>query len=114
MPMSTSGPAEIAEALKLLWLKFLPQIEERIAAIEAANRALLTGSLSAEQREAAGAAAHKLAGVLGTFGLTEGTNLAREAEQIYTSASALALDPATSPRLHAIAEQLAHLIQTHQ
>jgi HPt (histidine-containing phosphotransfer) domain-containing protein len=110
--MSTSRPAEIAEALKLLWLRFLPQIEERIAVIEAANRALLTGSLSAEQREAAGAAAHKLAGVLGTFGLTEGTNLAREAEQIYTSGSAL--DPATSPRLYTVAEQLAHLIQIHQ
>jgi HPt (histidine-containing phosphotransfer) domain-containing protein len=110
--MSTSRPAEIAEALKLLWQKFLPQIEERIAVMEGANRALLAESLTAEQREAAGAAAHKLAGVLGTFGLTEGTNLAREAEQIYTSASAL--DPATSPRLHALAEQLAHLIQTHQ
>jgi HPt (histidine-containing phosphotransfer) domain-containing protein len=110
--MSTSRPPEIAEALKLLWQKFLPQIQERIAVMEAANRALLIESLSAEQREAAAAAAHKLAGVLGTFGLTDGTNLAREAEQIYTSGSAL--DPATSPRLHAIAEQLAHLIQTHQ
>jgi HPt (histidine-containing phosphotransfer) domain-containing protein len=110
--MSTTGPAEIAEALKLLWLKFLPQIEERIAAMEAANLALSTGTLTEDARDAAHSAAHKLAGVLGTFGLTEGTNLAREAEQIYTSGSAL--DPSTSPRLHAIAEQLAHLIQTHQ
>ena len=47
----------------------------------------LEGSLTAEQREQASSAAHKLAGVLGTFGLDEGTNLAREAEILYSSGS---------------------------
>jgi HPt (histidine-containing phosphotransfer) domain-containing protein len=68
------------QALARLWVKFLPQIEERVAVLEAAARALAAGSLSVEQREAAHAAAHKLAGSLGTFGLLRGTELAREAE----------------------------------
>jgi HPt (histidine-containing phosphotransfer) domain-containing protein len=109
--MSASGQPEIAEALKALWQKYLPQIEERVAVIEDANRALRDGSLSEEQRAAAGAAAHKLAGVLGTFGLSEGTNLARDAEQIYTAG--FPLDSAASQHLELIAQQLAGLIQKH-
>jgi HPt (histidine-containing phosphotransfer) domain-containing protein len=109
--MATSGPPEIAEALKALWQKFLPQIEERVAVLDDANRALVAGTLSGDQRTAAAAAAHKLAGVLGTFGLSEGTNLSRDAEQIYTSGSPL--DPAASQQLELIAKQLADLIQAH-
>jgi HPt (histidine-containing phosphotransfer) domain-containing protein len=110
--MATSGQTQIADALKLLWQKFLPQMRERIAVLEDANCALEAGSLSEEQRAAAGAAAHKLAGVLGTFGLAEGTNLAREAEDICTSD--LPIDDLASSRLHSITEQLLKLIQTHQ
>jgi HPt (histidine-containing phosphotransfer) domain-containing protein len=110
--MATSGQTQIAAALRLLWQKFLPQMQERIAVLEDANRALDTGSLSADQRAAAAAAAHKLAGVLGTFGLAKGTNLAREAEEICASDSPL--DAFASSRLHSITEQLDNLIQTHQ
>jgi HPt (histidine-containing phosphotransfer) domain-containing protein len=110
--MAIGGQPQIAEALKLLWQKFLPQMQERVAVMEDANRALRAGSLSAEQRAIAAAAAHKLSGVLGTFGLAEGTNLAREAEQIY--APGPSLEPAASPLLDLLAKQLADLIQTHQ
>jgi HPt (histidine-containing phosphotransfer) domain-containing protein len=110
--MSTSPQPEIAEALKLLWQKFLPQMKERLAVLEEANRALEAGSLTEEHRTAAGAAAHKLAGVLGTFGLAEGTTVAREAEQIYTSDSSL--DLATSTQIGLITKQLANFIQRHQ
>jgi HPt (histidine-containing phosphotransfer) domain-containing protein len=102
---------EFTEALNQLWRKFLPQIRERIAVLEEANRALQDGALSAEQQAAAGAAAHKLAGVLGTFSLAEGTTLAREAEEIYASSSLLS--SGAFPRLEAIAERLADLIQIH-
>ena len=110
--MATGGKPQIAEALKLLWQKFLPQMLERIAVLEDANHALESGSLSAEQRAAAGAAAHKLAGVLGTFGLTKGTALAREAEEVYTSD--LPIDLAATARIHSVTGQLAQLIQVHQ
>ena len=110
--MATSPQPQMAEALKMLWQKFLPQMQERVAVLEQANRALQAGTLSNEQRIAAGAAAHKLAGVLGTFGLAEGTNLAREAEEMYTSGSQL--DSAALERIGMITIQLDDLIQRHQ
>jgi HPt (histidine-containing phosphotransfer) domain-containing protein len=110
--MATSPQPQMAEALKMLWQKFLPQMQERVAVLEEANEALQTGTLSNEQRTAAGAAAHKLAGVLGTFGLAAGTNLAREAEELYTSGSAL--DSAASARIGVVTKQLDELIQKHE
>jgi HPt (histidine-containing phosphotransfer) domain-containing protein len=73
-------PPAMLEALGRLWTKFLPEIENRMAILESAVRALESGSLSVDEREAAHQAAHKLAGVLGTFGLHRGTELARQAE----------------------------------
>ena len=73
-------PPAMLEALGRLWTKFLPEIENRMAILESAARSLESGSLSADEREAAHQAAHKLAGVLGTFGLHHGTELARQAE----------------------------------
>jgi HPt (histidine-containing phosphotransfer) domain-containing protein len=107
--MGISGQPQIAEALKLLWQKFLPQMQERIAVLEDANRALDAGSLSAEQRCAAEAAAHKLAGVLGTFGLAEGTTLAREAETLFSETP----DADQAGRLREISSQLKALILSH-
>jgi HPt (histidine-containing phosphotransfer) domain-containing protein len=82
--MESAAKTPLSEALNQLWVKFLPQMEERLAAVDAANRALAVGGLADEERAAAAAAAHKLAGVLGTFGLADGTQLAREAEEIFT------------------------------
>lgn len=70
----------MAAALDRLWAKFLPEIEQRVALLETAVEALSSGCLSPEQRQAAHAAAHKLAGSLGTFGLQRGTELARQCE----------------------------------
>jgi HPt (histidine-containing phosphotransfer) domain-containing protein len=73
-------PPAMLEALGRLWTKFLPEIENRMAILESAARSQRSGSLSVPEREAAHQAAHKLAGVLGTFGLDRGTELARQAE----------------------------------
>lgn len=70
----------MAAALARLWTRFLPEIESRVAILEAAAASLVAGSLTAEQRQAAHDAAHKLAGTLGTFGLPRGTDLARKTE----------------------------------
>jgi HPt (histidine-containing phosphotransfer) domain-containing protein len=75
--------AAIAEAMNRMWAKFLPDIEARVAVLENAASAICQGCLTAELREEASSAAHKLAGVLGTFGLDHGTVLAREAELLY-------------------------------
>jgi HPt (histidine-containing phosphotransfer) domain-containing protein len=74
----------LSQALDQLWARFLPQIEERVSLLESAATDISANQLSTEQREAAAAAAHKLAGVLGTFGLTKGTDLARELEVAYS------------------------------
>jgi HPt (histidine-containing phosphotransfer) domain-containing protein len=70
-----------------LWARFLPEIKERVMVLEAAAQAASEDKLTAKQREAAQSAAHKLAGVLGTFDLTRGTVLARELELTFARES---------------------------
>ncbi|MGA3132567.1 MAG: Hpt domain-containing protein [Terracidiphilus sp.] len=77
----------LSQAIDGLWERFLPEISERVAVLEAAVTVATTHKLSGKQREAAQAAAHKLAGVLGTFGLTRGTVLARELELTFARES---------------------------
>jgi HPt (histidine-containing phosphotransfer) domain-containing protein len=72
-----------------LWARFLPDIRAHVSDLEAAAQAVSEGKLTATQREAAQSAAHKLAGVLGTFGLMHGTALARELELTFAPESSL-------------------------
>lgn len=109
--MNSGPPNPLSAALDQLWAKFLPQMEERLAVMDAANRSLAAGTLTAEERAAAGAAAHKLAGVLGTFGLAEGTALAREAELTYAGDAAL---QGNAARLEEIARQLNAMIRNRR
>ena len=104
--MDPAAQPSLNGALDRLWQQFRPQIEERVAVLEAAGRAVAEGRFSRDQREAAHAAAHKLAGVLGTFGLARGTTLAREAETRYLGDT----DPASAAELIAIADQLRALV----
>jgi HPt (histidine-containing phosphotransfer) domain-containing protein len=109
--MTESVPQQaLNDALDRLWKQFLPQIEERVAVIEFAGRTLASGELTDVQRDEAHAAAHKLAGVLGTFGLTKGTILAREAEFLSSGDA----DPAAASQLSEIARQLRAMIAQHQ
>jgi len=78
------------EALNRLWTKFLPDIRQRVTTLEEAAQAAAAGSLSKEQRQSAHAAAHKLAGTLGMFGLDRGTDLARQAELEFAEETPLA------------------------
>ncbi|HEY1984367.1 MAG TPA: Hpt domain-containing protein [Terracidiphilus sp.] len=110
--MDTGGQSSLAEALDRLWVQFLPEIEQRVAIVESANAALAADRLSQDQRAGANAAAHKLAGVLGTFGLTKGTILAREAEIVYSGEPDT--DPAAAARLSEIAGELRSLISNRK
>lgn len=110
--MENAEQAALDQALKAMWAKFLPQMRERMATIDAANRALADGHLSEDMRAEANAAAHKLAGVLGTFGLTKGTVLAREAEVIY--AGDIGTDRHAVEHLDEIARQLHAMIEAHK
>lgn len=101
---------ELNAALDRLWAQFLPEIEQRVALIESASIALVGDELKDDLREAAQAAAHKLAGILGTFGLTKGTIVARNAEMLLSGDA----DPASAPQLAEIAAQLRALIASRK
>ena len=109
---SAQGETALSQAIDRLWVRFLPEIKERIAVLQAAAEALAAGALTASRREAAYAAAHKLAGVLGTFGLTRGTVLARELEINFSRKDGP--DPASGKRLTGIAAELRAMVESRQ
>jgi HPt (histidine-containing phosphotransfer) domain-containing protein len=106
--MEPAGQNSLADAMDRLWAQFLPQLEERVATLEVAAAAYAQGTLLPTQREQASAAAHKLAGVLGTFGLEGGTSLAREMELTYSGDHHA--DSAAAERLVEIASQLRSML----
>jgi HPt (histidine-containing phosphotransfer) domain-containing protein len=110
--MGESPELALAEAMNRLWAKFLPQLEERVATLEIAASALASGTLSTSGKQEASANAHKLAGVLGTFGLNEGTELAREAEGTYQGD--LLSDPGAAERMAEIAAHLRALLASRR
>jgi HPt (histidine-containing phosphotransfer) domain-containing protein len=110
-PGSTASP-DLASAIDLLWARFQPEIRKRVEALEIAASACSTHQLSDEQREAAHAAAHKLAGTLGIFNLSRGTDLAREFELLFSSERAS--DPTQSDRLNTIAAELRTIVDNRK
>jgi HPt (histidine-containing phosphotransfer) domain-containing protein len=110
--MGSVEQSSIVEAMNRLWAQFLPQIEERVKILETAARALDNGTLTGEQSEQAAAAAHKLAGVLGTFGLAKGTDLSREAEAFYSAP--VTVNICSHGRLAEIASQLRVMLATRK
>jgi hypothetical protein len=112
--MAPEKQTVLSAALDRLWIQFLPQMEERVGLLEAASAALSAGKLSPELCAEAHAAAHKLAGVLGTFDLTRGTILAREAEMLYCCGPETDPDPDAAARLAAIAVQLRAIVASRK
>ena len=111
-PSGAQRDASLSQAIDRLWVRFLPEINERIALLQAAAEAIAAGTLTASRREAAYAAAHKLAGVLGTFGLPRGTVLARELEINFSREGGS--DPASGKRHAAIAAELRAMVESRQ
>ncbi|NJM89480.1 MAG: response regulator [Hydrococcus sp. RU_2_2] len=75
---------QTASGLKVVWEKFKGQTGARVTILEQATAALRENALEDELQLQAKAAAHKLAGALGVFGLAEGSRLAREIEQTFS------------------------------
>ncbi|MBS1806477.1 MAG: Hpt domain-containing protein [Acidobacteria bacterium] len=109
--MADPVASQISDAMNRLWQKFLPQMEERVETVQSAATRLRSGvALSDEEQSKAAAEAHKLAGVLGTFGLNEGTDLAREAEGLFEGH--INTDSDASRRLIQLAERLRAIVAT--
>jgi HPt (histidine-containing phosphotransfer) domain-containing protein len=95
-----------------MWHAHLPELLERVDILEASAQAFAAGPLPVDRQRAAQAAAHKLAGVLGTFGLTSGTVLARELEIMYSRQNDTEAESAE--RLATIAAELRALIENRK
>ena len=104
--------ATVSQALDFMWNKFREDIGERARVLDDAARAAAAGKLKREERAAAQAAAHKLAGTLGTFGLERGTKLARELENLY-SGEAIA-DTGFARRAGALAKEIRAIIESRK
>lgn len=92
--------------LARVWSKSEAAFNERLDAIDAAGAALLAGSLDDERRAAAVTGAHKLRGMLGTFGLPQGSELAGEVEEMLR-------EPGLPPvlRLSELAQELRAIVK---
>ena len=107
-----SAASELSEALDKLWARFLPEIRNRVSVLEAAATANAGHALTTAQHREAHAAAHKLAGTLGTFGLAQGSDLALELENLY--ALDKAPDAAQGEQLAALAQELRLMIESRK
>ena len=107
-PPKGAGQPSLNSALDRLWDRFLPVTRERVSIIESATQSLAAGTLTVEEKEAAAAAAHKLAGVLGTFSLARGTEVARELELQFAGT------PESAARLAPFAAELRNIIESRK
>jgi len=69
--------------LAALWIRSRHTVAERAALLQSAVEKMAQNRLDKATQLSAVDSAHKLAGVLGTFGLPRGTDLAREAEILF-------------------------------
>lgn len=86
------------ELLREIWLRNRPLTIDRLAVVQSALDALAAGGLEDDQRSTAVGEAHKLRGILGTYGFAEGSELAGEAEDLLSGEGAGAGDIATRLR----------------
>jgi DNA-binding response OmpR family regulator/HPt (histidine-containing phosphotransfer) domain-containing protein len=97
----TSAANAAAEAVSLnsalaaVWERSLPSVVARVDVIEKAVTAAMLGALTAADRETAEREAHRLAGALGTFGLQQGSVLARQIEHALSATSSFSRDDAS-------------------
>jgi HPt (histidine-containing phosphotransfer) domain-containing protein len=79
-----AAPEEVTgklhDLLATLWSRSQQNISDRLEVLRIAHRTLRLNPADQKARRSGADAAHKLAGILGTFGLPDGTNLARRIE----------------------------------
>lgn len=93
--MESSTPSEgreyeLTQRILKLWERYKQLCMERLSVIEEACTAASSTTLDDETRGKAESAAHKLAGVLGSIGLPEGSKIASEIEALLQPGGTLA------------------------
>jgi HPt (histidine-containing phosphotransfer) domain-containing protein len=101
---SEGGEYELTQRILKLWERYKPLCLERLSVIEEARTAASSTALNDEARGKAESAAHKLAGVLGSIGLPEGSKIASEIEALLQPGDTL-----TPGQLSRLSELVANL-----
>ena len=108
-----AAPEEVTgklhDLLATLWARSRQTISDRVDTLRATHRALRANPADKHARRAGADAAHKLAGILGTFGLPEGTNIARHVELMLGSSAPL--QPYDLDSLQRTIDQLHQMIE---
>ena len=81
--------AKIQAMLEVMWKNSAATVVERVSVVRRAQQELAQGTLDNAVRKEAESAAHKLAGILGTFGLPEGSALASKIERLLAREGAI-------------------------
>ena len=102
---------EMDDLLQGLWVKHYPVLVERIKLLHAVKDNLNAGCLDEQTRKDGEAAAHKLAGILGTFGLPQGSVLASRIEVLLAGDASLRAERAAE--LSSAVEELDAVIASH-
>ncbi|HSU12736.1 response regulator [Longimicrobium sp.] len=115
-PLAQPAPAatreNVSAAVGQLWTRARGAMLERVAVLERAARATADGRLNGAMRQQATDEAHRLSGALGTFGLPDGTRVARELETVFGGGRFL--KPEDGAQLVAAAESLRRMIESRQ
>lgn len=77
--------AQLGTLLANLWERSVPMLHERLDILDQAALEAVSGNLSEISRIEALNIAHKLSGTLGMFGRHQGTEIAREMEQLLSA-----------------------------
>jgi HPt (histidine-containing phosphotransfer) domain-containing protein len=108
-----AAPEEVTgtlhDLLTTLWSRSRETIGERVDILRTTHRILRTNPADKNARRAGADAAHKLAGILGTFGLPDGTNLARQVEVMLESTAPIS--PFDLEALQRTIDQLHQMIE---
>jgi HPt (histidine-containing phosphotransfer) domain-containing protein len=82
-PEEQTQEQKMQSMISALWERSRHTVAERAQLLQNAGELWNNNRLDAATKQRAVDSAHKLAGVLGTFGLPRGTDLAREAELLF-------------------------------
>lgn len=81
--MKPDAQAQTKKLLDSLWIRNLPMVKERLLTLDRAAETARSATLTQPLRRDAAMTAHKLAGSVGMFGYTEGTEIARKLEVLF-------------------------------
>ena len=76
------GKAKVQAVVQQIWAKFKESLAAQMVLFEEAIAQLSNGTLDSEVRSSVQAETHRLIGSLGSFGLPEGSEVARQIEQL--------------------------------